>query len=447
MQLDAFKALVFDLAQQAGFTQSEIYYAASDGFSVNISQGEIEDYTVENIAGLSFRGLYQGRMGYAATEVFSEQAARQLVDAALGNAQVIEDDDVQEIFAGSETYAQVDAFSPALEQVSAADKIARAQQLEQAMLTADERVLRSESAVISTSKSSVSIQNTKGLNLNHTSNMALSYAIPIVRDGEGMNNGMAFKIARDFDQLDPTALAQQSVQEALGYVGASSIPSGSYKAALRYDVMYTLLEVFSGIFVAEQAQKGLSLLKGKVGQTIAAPCVTLIDDPLLPGGFASTPFDAEGVATRTKAVIENGVLTTLLYNLKTAAKDGVATTGNAVKGGYAAPVKTAPFNFYLQPGELSPEALYAKMGRGVLICDLAGTHAGANAATGEFSLSAKGFWIEDGKIVKPVEQITVAGNFYELLKGITDVGSDLEFSMSCCGSPTVLLDSLAVAGL
>ena len=101
-------------------------------------------------------------------------------------------------------------------------------------------------------------------------------------------------------------------------MGASSIPSGSYKAALRYDVMYTLLEVFSGIFVAEQAQKGLSLLKGKVGQAVAAPCVTLIDDPLLPGGFASTPFDAEGVATRTKSVIENGVLTTLLYNLKTA---------------------------------------------------------------------------------------------------------------------------------
>lgn len=128
--------------------------------------------------------------------------------------------------------------------------------------------------------------------------------------------------------------------------------------------MADLLQTFSSVFSADAAQKGLSLLAGKEHSQIAAPCVTLVDDPLLPGGFASRPFDGEGVATYTKKVIENGVLTTLLHNLKTANKAGCASTGNASRASYAASVGVSPTNFFLQPGQADLDALHAHLQNG-----------------------------------------------------------------------------------
>jgi len=183
---------------------------------------------------------------------------------------------------------------------------------------------------------------------------------------------------------------------------------------------------------------------------VAAACVTILDDPHRPGSSASTPFDGEGVATRKKAVIENGRLNTLLHNLKTAHKQGVQTTANGSRSSYAAGVGVAPTNFHFAPSEDDFEAMLQKTGDGLYITDLQGMHAGANAITGDFSLAAKGFVVKDGRIDAPVSQITVAGNFYRLLQGIQAVGSDLEFrspGVSCFGSPCVLVGELSVAGV
>ena len=138
--------------------------------------------------------------------------------------------------------------------------------------------------------------------------------------------------------MDADAIARDAVDEALFMLKAAPVPSGTYRAIIEAKCMPDMLGAFSGVFSAESAQKGLSLLAGKEGEMIASEAVTLMDDPLLPGGLGSQPFDAEGVATRTKAVIENGKLTTLLHNLKTARKAGVKTTGNAAKAGYAGAV-------------------------------------------------------------------------------------------------------------
>ncbi|MBQ9720118.1 MAG: TldD/PmbA family protein, partial [Oscillospiraceae bacterium] len=163
----------------------------------------------------------------------------------------------------------------------------------------------------------------------------------------------------------------------------------------------------------------------------------------------STPFDGEGVATRPKAVIEGGRLNTLLHNLKTAHKQGVETTANASRPGYAAPVGVAPTNFYFKPTADSLEDMLKKLGDGLLITDLQGMHAGANPITGDFSLAAKGFRVRGGERAEAVAQITIAGNFYELLKAVEAVGGDLDFlapGASCFGSPSLLISQLSVAG-
>ena len=145
-------------------------------------------------------------------------------------------------------------------------------------------------------------------------------------------------------------------------------------------------------------------------------------------------------------MVENGVLKTLLHNLKTARKAGVKSTGNARKNDYASPVHVAPSNFFFKPGDKDLDDLMADMGEGLVITDVSGLHAGANPSSGDFSLLAEGYTVKDGKKDQPVDRITVAGNFYTLLKNIRAVGSDLKFTGSSVCSPSLDVGELKVAG-
>lgn len=227
------------------------------------------------------------------------------------------------------------------------------------------------------------------------------------------------------------------------------MPSGEYLVVIRADAMADLLHTFAGIFSADSAQKGTSLLKGREGDAIAADCVTIVDDPHLAGSVSSQPFDGEGVPTFRKEIVKAGTLTTLLHNLKTAHKQGVGTTANASRASYGAPVGVSPSNFFLQPGAGDLAELLSDAEGGLLITDLQGLHSGANEISGDFSLGAKGYRIVDGKKAGCVRQITVAGNFYNLMKDIQRVGSDLFFGFpggGRYGSPSVLVKKLSVAG-
>ena len=167
------------------------------------------------------------------------------------------------------------------------------------------------------------------------------------------------------------------------------------------------------------------------------------------GKASSTPFDGEGVPTSYKEIISGGKLTTLLHNLKTAKKQGVKSTGNGSRPSYASPVGIAPTNFYIKPGEAGLDEMAAKLGDGLVITRLEGLHAGANPISGDFSLGAKGYKVENGRLGGAVKQITIAGNFYQLLKDIVEVGSDLRFGFpgaACFGSPSVRVSKLSVAG-
>ena len=169
--------------------------------------------------------------------------------------------------------------------------------------------------------------------------------------------------------------------------------------------------------------------------------MTIVDDPLMPWGLGSCPFDREGAATVKKNVIDRGVLTTLLHNRKTAKKASTATTGNAAGAG-----RVAPSNLYIAAGKDDCDALLAAMGNGLFLTEVSGLHAGANPISGDFSLLARGFEIAGGRKVREVEQFTVAGNFFKLLEDIAAVGSDLLFEGSPIGSPSVSVKALNVAG-
>jgi len=450
MTFQEFQKKLFDRAQAEGFEDYEIYYVEGDSFRVGVFQKEIDSYSVNSTMGLSFRGLYNGKMGYAYSEVLDEDAIELLVRNAKANATAIENEDMEIIYGGKDEYAQINGYNEQLSQVKAEDKIQLALDMERKAFEESDKVKNVQYCVVQSFEGCTRIVNSKGLNLSHRSNGIYAVLVPVVQDGEKVNTASAYKGTKKFEEIDPQALAHEAVEEALAYIGAEPVPSGKYRVVLRNDMAFTLLETFADVFSADRVQKGLSLLKGKIGQVIGAKCLTVLDDPHLKDGMGSIPFDDEGVATYTKEVIKEGKLMTYLHNLKTAMKDGVKSTGNASKASYASPVSIAPSNFYIQPGEKSFQELLEELGDGILITDLQGMHSGANSVSGDFSLAAKGFRVENGKVSRPVEQITIAGNFYKLLEDIEDIGSDLKFDIptgaGCFGSPSVLIRELSIAG-
>ena len=448
IRMDEFIENLLKAAADAGIDPAEVYCAENAAFSAEAMDGNIDSYEVSETCGLGLRGMVNGKTGYASTEAFDEDAIRMLIRGVQESAALVETEEQDEIFAGDPEYPVLETPENDLDSVTAEEKLRFALAMEKAARAADSRIAKSEGSYVSTGRGTVRLVNSHGLNLKAETPPGgyVSAGIWLVgKDGDSAVTGGESEAGRKFRELDPEKLGRAAAEKTTAMLHASPVESGVYRAVIRRDAMRSLLRTFCGIFSAENAQKKLSLLAGREGETIAATCVTLMDDPLLPGGFASAPFDGEGSACRTKAVIENGVLKTLLHSRKTARKAGTVSTGNA-KRSVSSPVVVAPSNFFFRPGEKDLDSLLADMGEGLLITELGGLHAGANPVSGDFSLIAKGFRVAGGKQGLPVEQITVAGNFYQLLKNIQAVGSDLEFKGSGIGSPSVDIGSIHVAG-
>lgn len=440
---------IFQKGKEQGLGDMEVYYSAGSSLSLKVFQKELDGYSLSESEGLSLRGVYNGKMGYSYTEKVDESSIDLLVKNVVENAMVIDSDDEEYIFEGSKEYKKVDTFNPSLDEVLEQEKIKFVKQLEEEAAKIDKRVTSVETCVYGDGYGETVMSNTKGLYLHDKSNIAYTYVVVVAKEGEDIKTGMAYRSGNDFSKFNAKEIAEEAVKEAVALLGAKSVKSGDYPIVIRNNASADLLEAFSGIFSAESVQKDLSLLKGKLNQQIGSDKFTLIDDPFMEDGLASRSFDGEGVACKYKKVVDKGVLKTYFHNLKTSKKDGIETTGNASKGSYKASIGIAPSNFYIEKGERSLEEIIADMDQGIMITELQGLHSGLNSISGDFSLAALGFAIKDGKIAGAVEQITVAGNYFEMLKNIEEVGSDLKFGLpgeAYIGSPSIKIKKLAVAG-
>ena len=446
MELELFVDSLFKKASEAGFSEYEVYYVDRESLGISVYKEEVEKYNLNNSAGLSFIGKLGDRIGYSYTEILDEDAIDMLVKKAKENVSAIENNDIQFIYEGDKEYKEISTYYEALENLAPDKLINIAINMEKEAKKYCDKVESFSGCAISYSSGKYGIINSKGLNLKNKSNLLTAYVVPIVKDGENMYDGCGYVVAKSLDEIDPAKIAKMGVDEALSKIGATSIPAGNYKVIINNEAMVSLLSTFAGIFSGDAVQKGLSLLKGKEGEIIASDIVNLVDDPHLKDGLASVAFDDEGVATVKTYLIQDGKLNTLLHNLKTANKAGVKSTGNGFKASYASPISVSPTNFYIEPGVNSLEEMTKKIDKGLIITDLAGLHSGANSITGDFSLAAKGFYIENGVKTHPVEQITVAGNFFTLLTDIEEVGNDLKFPMSSVGSPSIMIKELSIAG-
>lgn len=445
MEFNAFRKMLLKKGLEAGFSECEIYYTQGESLSISVYEGEVEKYNLEKSKGLSFRGLINGKMGYSFTEILDFDALNMLIKNAKESALNVESDDVQFIYKGDKDYSKVKTYSEDLENIDPAKMIDLVLNIEKEAKSYD-KVVNINGCKISYSSSSHSIYNTNGLELNNKSNILMAYVVPVVEDNGQKQDGIGYSIVNSIDKLNPKEIAKDGIKEAISKLNGSSIESKKYKTILYKDAMASLLETFSNTFSADAAQKGLSLLKDKEGEIIGSEVLTIVDNPLLNNGLASTPFDDEGVATYKKELVSSGRLNTLLHNLKTAHKANTKSTGNGFKASFASSIGVECSNLYIEAGDKDLDELMKIVDEGIMITDLAGLHSGANSISGDFSLAAKGFYIKDGVKTHPIEQITVAGNYFDLLKNIEVVGSDLKFPMSNVGSPSVIVKELSVAG-
>ena len=444
MKQDYIKELLAQ-AKAAGIEAAEAYLSEKENFSAMRNNGALEDYQSNHTRGLGFRGLVNGRMGYASTEALDEESIGQLIRGVIESATLCESDDEQPLYQGGGQVPELELYQPELDKVAPEAKLAKIEAMENACKAADSRYLNGYN-MVETTKHTVRIANSFGMDQTYTENFCNLYCNANVKEGDNVSTGGFVQISRDFDALDPDRLARDSVDQAVKGLNAEPVASGKYHVVFWNEALVSLLGVFSTVFSAETEQMGLSLLSGKLGETIAAPCVTLVDDPLRPDCLGSRPFDDEGVPSHQHMLVENGVFRTFLHNLKTARKAGVESTGNGSKADYSSPVRVAPSNLYFEPGALSFEELLSQVGDGIVITEVSGLHAGANPVSGDFSLLSKGYTIKDGKRDQPLERITVAGNFYELLKNIRAFASDLRFPYGPMGSASADAGEMTVSG-
>ena len=446
MLFEQMKEALVAAAKKAGIEQYEIYHQVSESVSAETLKDEISAFASSVSGGICFRCIVNGKMGCASGQLMTEDAMEELVKNAISNAQCIDSEDEVFIFEGSPEYAKIDGSAVKLTDATVIRDTAL--RLQKDTYAQSDKVSDGTQSVAMSSVTEVHLYNSNGLSLSNRTGMSGAYASAVVRDGEEAQEGFDFAVGADYASMGD--LSARVVQEALDKIGATVVDSGKYNIVFDGREFRSFLSVFSSVFSAKNAQLGLSLLAGKEGEQIAAPFVNVIDDPMREGAPVKTPFDGEGVATARRAVIENGVLKTLLYDLTTAKKAGVTSTGNGQKGGYASPVSIAPYNFGLMAGEDDLDTLFQKAGNGIYITECKGFHAGADSVTGDFSIESAGFMIRDGKRAEPIKSFTVAGNFFDLLKQIDSLGNEVRWGFpggsTVFGAPDVLVRGMSVAG-
>jgi len=435
---------IFDYAKDKT-EDIEILLTTGNSFSTKINEQEIEAFNYSDAQGLSVKVILKGKAGYAYTEKFAEEDFKMIVDEAIANAECSEDDAVSVMENHPDIDVDLNLYNEKLNEIDVKDKIAFAKDLERFANKADERVFNVPYAVFGDATGYSKIANSKGLDKEEKQNSAFSYVGALTQQEEDKRVGVEFSVGRDFSKFDARKMAEISVNKSTALLGGKPVESGSYPVVFNNEMMATMLSTFAGVFSAKSVQEGRSMLKGKMGQKIANEQVVIIDDALHADGTSSRRFDSEGYPSQATVLIEKGVLKSYLHNTDTARKDGVKSTGNGSRG-YKGSLGIASSNFILKPGDHKESDLLSAKEKIIEIVALQGMHSGANAISGDFSLSGEGFLYENGKRKHSLKQFTVSGNFLKMLNDVEMIADNFKFDMSSFGTASVLVKELAISG-
>jgi PmbA protein len=425
-----------EFAKKRGASDAEVEVSAAVGQSVTVRRGEVETVEYNRDKGLGITVYFGQRRGNASTSDLSVEAVERTVDAACAIARhTAEDDaaglpDAERLFKGDAP--DLDLFHPW--GLTVEDAIVLARRAEAAALAVDKRITNSEGGTVSAYDTDFILANTRGFLSGYPSSKASVSVGVIAEDAGGMQRDYWFTTHRDPRRLDSAELVGRTAGErTVRRLGGRRLPTTEAPVLFDANVAASLIGHFVSAASGSSLYRRSSFLLDRLGTPVFSPAVEIVEEPHLPGEAASSYYDAEGVTTRSRRIVEAGVLEGWFLSTYSGRKLGLATTGNA--GGN--------HNLILKPGELDLEGLLKRMDRGFLVTELMGQ--GVNTVTGDYSRGAAGFWVEGGEIRFPVEEVTIAGNLPDMFKGITEVGRDVLVRGSK-HTGSILLDRMTIAG-
>ncbi len=433
-------------AQKAGLEAFEIYEQKRSATSIRIYDGKVDGYKISECDGISLRGIYEGKQGICFLEDMNDDICEEMIQQVIANAKYITSEDKQEILAPQASYQSIYRKHKEILDTANDKKIEKLKALETAILQMDKRIAQVMEITYGETIVSRDIVNTKGMDLHDEDACAYVVAEVMAKDKDDTKSGYDWMYISSLDELDVEAFAKKVCDKVCGMLHADMIDSGTYPVLIHHDAMTSLFSALSGMFNGESAFKGISILKDKMNQKVFDSSITIIDDALMEDGIASASFDDEGMPCEKTEVVKNGVLTSYLHNSKSAHMMKVSSTGNGFKAGYSGPVSIAPTNLYIEAGVHTYEEMVASMEKGIIVTSITGLHAGLNTVSTEFSLQSSGYYVEHGKIVKPINLFTIAGNFMEMMSNISMLGNDVTMGMSGIGTPSILFKKCAVSG-
>ncbi len=415
----------------------------SESLSLELFEGQVKSSEISHSRGLGVRLFREHRPGYAFTERFTVAAIGQTVRDAWSHTWLTDPMTIDLPEPAQLPDRDLALYNPALNTVSFDAMKAFCLHMEDVAQGLDLRIDNIPYVGAGRRSSRVRIRNHKGIDYStHTASSSAGIGITAKRDDQKKMGSFA-RGGRMFD-FDPADIAERAVQRAVELLGAAPLTSGTYPVVLSNRVAPQLFGMFAGSFYADSVHKGQSRLADKLGERIATDCVRLVSDPHVREWPGSYLFDSEGVPGQRISLIENGVLQTYLHNLESAQRDGVKPTGNGSRG-YAGRAGTGFANLIVPCGTDTLDTLLAAHERVLYIVKLEGS-SGCSPVSGEISIGAQGFLVERGQILRPVDRITISGNFFEWLQHVVAVSDAWSDSFSSVRVPDVLISDVSVAG-
>jgi PmbA protein len=425
-----------EVARERGATDAEVEVSAAIGQSVTVRRGEVETVEYNRDKGLGITVYVGQRRGNASTSDLSPEAVARTVEAACAIARHTAEDEAAGLPEAARLFRgeppDLDLFHPWALAVDEAIEIAK--RTEAAALAVDKRITNSEGATVSSFDSDFILANTRGFLAGYPGSKASVSCGVVAEDAQGMQRDFWYSTERDPARLEsPESVGRTAGERTVRRLGARRIATTEAPVLFEAGVAGSLLGHFVTAATGSSLYRRSSFLLDRLGTAVFSPAVEILEDPFQPGGMASGYFDAEGVATERRKVVEGGVLKGWFLSTYSARKLGLQTTGNA--GGN--------HNLLVKPGDRDLAALAALMGRGLLVTEMMGQ--GVNTVTGDYSRGAAGFWVEGGEIRFPVEEVTVAGNLLDMFRGIVAVGRDVLVRGSK-ETGSILVDRMTIAG-
>ncbi len=441
-----FAIKLLNAALNKGADEAEVYMRKSKNLSVDVKEQKIDTLESAMTIGYSLKIIRDSRLGFSYSTNPDEINA--VAEKAIEASKYSEPDDYLGLPIKPEQLSNVKIFDDFIVSLSERDAIDRVLLIESCALKEDKRIKKIRKASGSFSINNTYIANSHDINAHYSSTICFAHITAIAEQGDESQMGWDYEGSRFLKNISFEQIGRNAAKRAVQLLGARKITSVKGYCLLDNSVASEFLSILSAALSAESVQKNKSMFAGKLGKLVLNHKLNIVDNGLLDGKPGSKPIDDEGVSTTSKALIQKGVLNSFLYNTYTAKKDGVKSTGNAVRGGFASIPSVGPTNLYLdftsEDHATNFEGLIKIMNKGFYVTETMGMHT-ANPISGEFSVGASGLWVENGEIKYPVKEAVISGNIIDLFKNIAQIGDDIRFYGNI-GSPSLLVEGVDISG-